>query len=79
MRRSQQNMGAESLVFTPRRLRPHQGKAWAILPPVPHHTELWTCPKCGRRFVSRNLWHASGDYSVEGFLEVPRGTFIRSV
>jgi Domain of unknown function (DUF5655) len=36
---------------------------------VPHHTELWTCPKCGRRFVSRNLWHACGDYSVEGFLE----------
>jgi hypothetical protein len=30
---------------------------------------LWTCPKCGRRFVSRNLWHACGDYSVEGFLQ----------
>lgn len=30
--------------------------------------ELWTCPKCGRRFVTRNSWHACGDYSVEGFL-----------
>jgi hypothetical protein len=30
---------------------------------------LWTCPKCGRRFISRNLWHACGDYSVEGFLQ----------
>ena len=27
------------------------------------------CPKCGRRFVGRNMWHACGDYSVEGFLE----------
>jgi hypothetical protein len=31
--------------------------------------ELWTCPKCGRRFVGRNMWHACGDYSVEGFLQ----------
>jgi hypothetical protein len=31
--------------------------------------ELWTCPKCGRRFVGRNMWHACGDYSVEGFLD----------
>jgi uncharacterized protein DUF5655 len=30
---------------------------------------LWTCPKCGRRFVSRNLWHACGDYSVEGLVQ----------
>jgi Domain of unknown function (DUF5655) len=30
---------------------------------------LWTCPRCGRRFVGRNMWHACGDYSVEGFLE----------
>jgi hypothetical protein len=36
---------------------------------VRHERELWTCPKCGRRFVSRNIWHACGDYSVERFLE----------
>jgi predicted DNA-binding protein (MmcQ/YjbR family) len=41
----------------------------AHAPPVRHHKELWTCPRCGRRFVSRNIWHACGDYSVEGFLE----------
>jgi hypothetical protein len=29
---------------------------------------LWTCPKCGRRFVGRNMWHACGDHSVEKFL-----------
>jgi Domain of unknown function (DUF5655) len=29
---------------------------------------LWTCPKCGRRFVGRNMSHACGDYSVEAFL-----------
>ena len=27
------------------------------------------CPRCGRRFVGRNMWHACGDYSVEGFLD----------
>ena len=26
-------------------------------------------PRCGRRFVGRNMWHACGDYSVEGFLD----------
>lgn len=32
-------------------------------------SDLWTCPKCGRRFVGRNMWHACGDFSVEGFLQ----------
>lgn len=36
---------------------------------VPRRGKLWTCPKCGRKFVGRNMWHACGDYSVEGFLE----------
>ena len=31
--------------------------------------KLWPCPKCGRRFVSANMWHACGDNSIEGFLE----------
>lgn len=30
---------------------------------------LWTCPKCGRKFVTRNLWHSCGPYTVETFLE----------
>lgn len=25
---------------------------------------LWTCPKCGHRFVSRNLWHSCGRYRL---------------
>ena len=29
---------------------------------------LWTCPKCGRKFVTRNMWHACGPYTVESFL-----------
>jgi hypothetical protein len=32
-------------------------------------TALWTCPKCGRKFVGKNMWHACGNYSVEGFLD----------
>lgn len=30
---------------------------------------LWTCPRCGRRFVTRNMSHACGDHTVEMFLE----------
>jgi hypothetical protein len=37
--------------------------------PVRAGGKLWTCPKCGRRFVRRNMWHACGDYSVEKFLD----------
>jgi hypothetical protein len=29
---------------------------------------LWTCPRCGRKFVSRNLWHSCTDSTVDGFL-----------
>jgi hypothetical protein len=31
-------------------------------------TGLWTCPRCGAKLISRNLWHACGDHSVEAFL-----------
>lgn len=30
---------------------------------------LWTCPRCGAKLVTRNLWHACGPYTVEGFLQ----------
>lgn len=26
--------------------------------------KLWSCPKCGHRFVTRNLWHSCGRYRV---------------
>jgi uncharacterized C2H2 Zn-finger protein len=26
---------------------------------------LWRCPKCGARFVSRNMWHSCGRFAVE--------------
>jgi hypothetical protein len=25
---------------------------------------LWTCPKCGHRFVTANLWHSCGRYRL---------------
>ena len=25
---------------------------------------LWTCPRCGHRFVTQNLWHSCGHYSL---------------
>jgi hypothetical protein len=31
--------------------------------------DLWTCPRCGARFVTRNTWHGCGDYTVDGFFE----------
>lgn len=32
-------------------------------------TTMWTCPECNAQFVTKNLWHSCGNYSVEGFLE----------
>ena len=29
---------------------------------------LWRCPKCGHRFVTRNLWHACARYQVRDHL-----------
>ena len=31
--------------------------------------DLWTCPRCGARFVSRNMSHGCGDYTVDGYFE----------
>jgi len=30
---------------------------------------LWTCPKCGKSFVTRNMWHSCGRYTVDQFFE----------
>ena len=30
---------------------------------------LWTCPKCGRRFANRNQSHSCGHYTVEQHLK----------
>jgi hypothetical protein len=36
----------------------------------PEHTpvlpDLWICPACGARLVSRNLWHSCGQHTLEG-------------
>lgn len=26
---------------------------------------LWRCPLCGERFITRNMWHSCGKYSLE--------------
>jgi hypothetical protein len=28
-------------------------------------TPLWTCPSCGHRFVSRNMWHACSQHKLD--------------
>jgi hypothetical protein len=30
----------------------------AKIPPRVEKTSLWKCPRCGHRFVTRNLWHS---------------------
>ena len=30
--------------------------------------QLWHCPKCGARLVSRNLWHSCGRFTLEALL-----------
>jgi hypothetical protein len=31
----------------------------------PASPDLWICPKCGARLVSRNLWHSCGQHTLE--------------
>ncbi len=42
---------------------------------------LWRCPKCGHRFVTKNLWHSCGRYSLashfKGKPKILRQTFNR--
>jgi hypothetical protein len=46
-------------------------------------TALWRCPKCGHRFVTKNLWHSCGHYSLashfKGKPKILRQTFDRFV
>ena len=30
---------------------------------------LWTCPKCGAKLVTRNMWHSCGAFTTEALLE----------
>lgn len=31
-------------------------------------SDLWTCPSCRKRFVTRNMWHSCGPHTVEQFM-----------
>lgn len=31
---------------------------------MPRPKPLWRCPKCGHRFVTKNLWHSCGNYRL---------------
>lgn len=30
---------------------------------------LWTCPRCGQKFVIRNIWHSCTSFTVEEFFK----------
>jgi hypothetical protein len=32
-------------------------------------SDLWACPGCGKRFVTRNMSHSCGRHTVEQFME----------
>jgi Domain of unknown function (DUF5655) len=32
-------------------------------------SDLWTCPVCGKRFVTRNMSHSCGPHTVDQFME----------
>jgi hypothetical protein len=29
------------------------------------HHPVWTCPKCGARLITKNLWHSCGHFTLE--------------
>ena len=31
--------------------------------------DLWTCPACGEKFATKNLWHSCGRFSLEALFE----------
>ena len=33
---------------------------------------FWTCPRCGRQFVSANKWHSCESFRLEGYLWLRR-------
>ncbi len=35
---------------------------------APRARPLWRCPKCGARFVTKNLWHSCGRFSLDDLL-----------
>jgi hypothetical protein len=46
-------------------------------------TPLWTCPRCGHQFVTRNIWHSCGRYDLDNHFvgkdDLLRPTFDRLV
>lgn len=30
---------------------------------------LWTCPNCGKKFVTKNLWHSCSNYTIDDFFK----------
>jgi hypothetical protein len=34
-----------------------------------HTKSLWECPKCGKKFVTRNMWHSCSRYTVDDFFQ----------
>jgi predicted transposase YbfD/YdcC len=37
---------------------------WSI--PTPHQQgDVWICPQCGARLISRNLWHSCGQFTLK--------------
>lgn len=31
-------------------------------------SDLWTCPNCEKRFVTRNMWHSCGPHTIDEFM-----------
>jgi hypothetical protein len=55
----------------------------------PSRRPVWTCPRCGARLITRNLWHSCGNFTLQalfagarpGVLELARKyvTILRSL
>ncbi|HEY7589167.1 MAG TPA: DUF5655 domain-containing protein [Thermoplasmata archaeon] len=50
-------------------VHPKPSRAASQLPPrSATKPPLWTCPRCGKKFVTRNIYHSCGPYTVADFL-----------
>jgi hypothetical protein len=37
--------------------------------PAAQKKSLWTCPHCGAKLVTKNMWHSCGNFSIDALFE----------
>ena len=52
----------------PTRRRERKPKAAARATAAESMRALWTCPECGAKLITKNLWHSCGEATIEDWI-----------